>query len=78
MVSSIKGTFIESPNVRKVTQVSMVNRFQLDGRETKAFHQLHQTISIRSFSFSQTQAKGALICSHTIKQRSCRNLMNVL
>ena len=31
LVSSIKGMFVGSPNARKVTQVSLVNKFQLNG-----------------------------------------------
>ena len=41
LASSIKGTFIESPNARKIMQVSMVNPFWPNGMETKAFYQLH-------------------------------------
>ena len=37
LVSSIKGTFIESPNARKVMQVSMVNLFWLNSMETQGF-----------------------------------------
>ena len=34
---SIKGTFVESPNARKVAWVSMVNPFWLNGMETQGF-----------------------------------------
>ena len=37
LVSSIKGTFVESLNLRKVTQVGMVNPFQLNGMEIQGF-----------------------------------------
>ena len=37
LVSSAKGTFVEIPNARLVTQVGMVNPFQLNGMETQGF-----------------------------------------
>ena len=37
LVSSTKGTFVEIPNARLVTQVGMVNLFQLNGMETQGF-----------------------------------------
>ena len=37
LISSIKGTFIESPNARKVMRVGMVNSFQLNDMETQGF-----------------------------------------
>ena len=36
-ISSIKGMIIESLNVRKVTQLSMINPFQLKSMENKGF-----------------------------------------
>ena len=33
LISSIKGTFIESPNARKVTQAGIVNPFKLNSME---------------------------------------------
>ena len=35
LISSVKGTFVESPNARKVTRVRIVNSFQLNGMETQ-------------------------------------------
>ena len=37
LVSSAKGTFVENPNARLVTQVGMVNLFRLNGMETQGF-----------------------------------------
>ena len=37
LVSNVKGMFIESLNAGKVTQVSMVNPFRLNGIETQGF-----------------------------------------
>ena len=37
LVSSIKGTFVEILNARLVTQVGMVNPFQLNSMETQGF-----------------------------------------
>ena len=37
LVIGIKGTFVESPNTRKVTRVDMVNPFQLNGIKTQGF-----------------------------------------
>ena len=34
LVSSAKGMFVEIPNARLVTRISMVNPFQLNGMET--------------------------------------------
>ena len=41
IVSSVKDMFIESLNARKVMRVSMVNPFQLNGMEPKAFYYLN-------------------------------------
>ena len=37
LISSIKCTFLESTNARKVMRVGMVNSFQLNGMETQSF-----------------------------------------
>ena len=37
LISSVKHTFVESPNVTKVKRVGMVNSFQLNGMETQGF-----------------------------------------
>ena len=37
LVSSTKGMFVEIPNARLVTRVGMVNPFQINGMETRAF-----------------------------------------
>ena len=37
LVDSVKSTFVESPNIRKVMQVGMVNPFQLNGMEIQGF-----------------------------------------
>ena len=37
LVSTVKGTFVESPNARKVMQVGMVNLFQLNSIEIQGF-----------------------------------------
>ena len=41
LISSIKGTFVESQNTRKVTRVGMVNLFWLNSMEPRAFHGLN-------------------------------------
>ena len=41
LFSSVKDTFVESPKARKVTQVSMVNLFWLNGMKSKALHELN-------------------------------------
>ena len=58
LLSSVKGTFKEQPNVRKVMQVSIVNPFWLNGMETQGFLSAkpltpfwHITSNIISFSF---------------------------
>ena len=33
LISSVKCTFVENPNARKVTRVGMVNSFQFNGME---------------------------------------------
>ena len=37
LISIIKGTFVESPNTRKVMQVRMINPFQLNSIEIQGF-----------------------------------------
>ena len=37
LVITIKGTFVESPNVRKVMPVGMINPFLLNSKETQGF-----------------------------------------
>ena len=40
---SVTGTFIDSSNAKKVTQVSMANPFCPNSMKTTAFHQLHHS-----------------------------------
>ena len=37
LISSIERMIVESPNARKITQVGVVNSFQLNGMETQGF-----------------------------------------
>ena len=37
LVINMKGMFVESPNIWKIMQVSMVNPFQLNDMETQGF-----------------------------------------
>ena len=41
LISSIKGTFVDSPNARKVTQVRMVILFQLNSMEIQQLNHQH-------------------------------------
>ena len=63
LVISVRGTFVESPNARKVMRVGMVNQFQLNGMETQGFPSLalfHGTgPTVEKYSSCQAQAKGA-------------------
>ena len=45
LVSTVKGTFVEIPNARKVMRVGMVDLFWLNGMETQDFP-LAKTLTI--------------------------------
>ena len=47
LISSVKHMFVESPNATKVTQVRMVNSFQLNGMETQGFPSAKSPASFR-------------------------------
>ena len=78
LISSIKGTFVESPNTRKVTRVGMVNLFWLNGIEPRAFHWLNQPHhsatqdqQYKIVLYARHKLRVPLIRSCTIKQSSC-------
>ena len=73
LISSVKRTFVETPNARKVTRVAMVNSFQFNGMETQSFPPApfrHTGPAVYNHSSCQTQAKGAFdpLTHHKTKQ----------
>ena len=77
LVSSIKGTFIENPNARKVTQVSMEKSSGSMAKKPKDFHQLHpHTIPAQSLQYkifllhAGYKLRAPLICSHTMQNKA--------
>ena len=47
LVSSIKDTFVESPNANNVTQIGMINSFWLNGKEIQGFPSAKPSVSFR-------------------------------
>ena len=78
LISSVKVTLIESPKVRKGTQVKMVNPFLTIAWKSKAFHQLNhlqhsaaQDHQYKIILHARHKLRVLLIHSHTIKPSSC-------
>ena len=78
LISSIKDTFVESPNARKVMRVGMVNLFWLNGMESRAFHWLnqphHSATQDQQYKIvfhARHKLRVPLIRSCTIKHSSC-------
>ena len=47
LISSVKHTFVDSPNARKVTRVGMVNSLQFNGMETQGFPSVNSPAPFR-------------------------------